>query len=256
MATLKSHADALSELGLSGSVHDEDIRNAFRQRLKQAHPDISGGTDARLRRLILARDLLMSGQNKASETLEAVQSSSHTQIAGHPSAPLTITLHQALVGGTATIDVPALEYAHISEPLVSLTQTKTLRITLPPGLRTGENIRLACEGATCREILLHISIDHGTDGHVWGDDIWMTARLESRLFQRGGATIVDTPHGPQQIRIDKGVPPGASLCLYGKGLPATANKPAGNLYIRLEACPNVVRPADHVLNDFRLRWAS
>ena len=256
MAALKSHAEALSELGLSGSVHDEDIRNAFRQRLKQAHPDISGGTDARLRRLILARDLLMSGQNKTSETLEPVQSSPHTQITGLPSAQLTITLHQALFGGTVTIDVPALEYAHISEPLVSLTQTKALRITLPPGLRTGENIRLACEGATGRKIWLNITIAPESDSHVWGDDIWMTARLENRLFQRGGETIVDTPHGPQEIRIDRGMPPGASLCLYGKGLPATANKPAGNLYIRLEACPDVVRPADHVLNDFRLRWAS
>ena len=57
MAGLKSRAEALIELGLSGAVHDEDIRKAFRLRLKQAHPDLNGGTDMRLRRLILARDL-------------------------------------------------------------------------------------------------------------------------------------------------------------------------------------------------------
>ena len=76
------------------------------------------------------------------------------------------------------------------------------------------------------------------------------------LFLRGGEVTLDTPHGPQDIRIDRNVPHGASLCLSGKGLPATEAAPAGNLYIRLEACPDAVRPVVHVLSEFRQRWAS
>ena len=253
MAALKSHAEALSELGLSGVAHDDDIRAAFRQRLKQAHPDLNGGTDMRLRRLILARDLLISAPNKAAEEVESIQPSISIQ---DGTTPLTISLQQALFGGVVTADVPALEVARVDEVLTSLIQTRTLRISLPCGLRDGERARLSCQGAASDELLFRINIDPEADCRVWGHDIWMTARLENRLFLRGGEAIIDTPLGPQEIKIDRGIPHGASLCLYGKGLPATETAPAGNLYIRLEAGPDVVRPAGHVLNDFRQRWAS
>lgn len=252
MAGLKSHAAALAELGLSKTASDEDIRKAFRLRLKQAHPDLNGGADTRLRRLILARDLLTSERKNEPESFEFV----HT-VTEDSSTPLFITLLQALFGGTATVEVPALEFSHANESLTSLTQTKTLHITLPCGLRDGEKVRLPCEGAVCRrEMFFHIHIEPEADGRVWGDDIWMTAKLENRLFQRSGEVTIDTPHGPQEIQLDRGVPHGASLCLSGKGLPATESAPAGNLYIRLEACPDMVRPMSHVLNDFRQRWAS
>jgi len=250
MAAVKSHAEALNELGLSGSVHDEDIRLAFRRRLKDAHPDLHGGTDMRLRRLILARDLLMSPSKKTLETAELPQPSLEA-------APrLTISLHQALFGGPLTAEVPALEASQINEPLISLIQTKTLHISLPCGLRDGEIVRLPCQGAAFNDMRFRIHIEPESDCRVWGDDIWMTANLENRLLQRGGDVIIETPHGPQTIKIDGGVPHGASLCLYGKGLPVTATAPAGNLHIRLEAVPDIVRPANHVLNDFRQRWAS
>ncbi len=250
MVALKSHAEALEELGLHASAQDEDIRTAFRQRLKQAHPDLNGGTDMRLRRLILARDLLMSPSKKTAETIELPQPSLKA-------APrLTISLHQAIYGGALTVEVPALEASHISEPLTSLTQTKTLHISLRRGLRDGEVVRLRCKGAAIEDMCFCIHIEPESDCRVWGDDIWMTARLENRMLQRGGDVVIDTPHGPQEINIDRGIPHGASLCLYGKGLPTTDATLAGNLYIRLEAGPDVIRPANHVLNDFRQRWAS
>lgn len=253
MAGLKSHAAALLELGLSETACDEDIRKAFRLRLKQAHPDLNGGADTRLRRLLLARDLLMSAQNNSLETSEFTHNISTIN---DGSIPLAITLQQALFGGTAMAEVPALEFSLINEALTSLTQTKILRIPLPCGLREGEKVRLPCEGAIGREMLFHIHIEPESDCRIWGDDIWMTARIENRLFLRGGEVTLDTPHGPQDIRIAKDVPHGASLCLSGKGLPATKTAPAGNLYIRLESCPDAVRPVVHVLSEFRQRWAS
>gem|GEM_PF-826332 len=247
MAVLKSHAEALTELGLSETAQDEDIRRAFRQRLKQAHPDINGGADIRLRRLILARDLLMSDIRKTPEPI---------QFSDDYTLTLAITLRQALSGGTVTVEAPALEFSHAGETLTSLTQTKILRLSLPRGLRDGEKVLLPYEDATGRQALFRIHIEPETDCRVWGDDIWMTARLENRLFRRGGMATIDTPHGPQDIHIDRHTPYGSSLCLTGKGLPATGTAPAGNLYIRLEAAPDTVRPVVHMLSEFRQRWAS
>lgn len=263
MAALKSkpcgdlnRTEALSELGLKNSAQDEDIRSAFRLRLKQAHPDIHGGTDARLRRLILARDLLMSDAKNITEPTDNSQPLCAAHTLGDGAAPLTITLTEALHGGIACPEVPALEFSHAGELLTSLTQTKSLRVTLPCGLRDGEKVRLPCEGAARDEIFFKINIETEDHCRVWGDDIWMTAALDRRLLQYGGKTTIDTPHGPQDIRVDRDVPHGASLCLKGKGLPATDTASAGNLYIRLEAQPDTVRPVTHILSEFRQRWAS
>lgn len=263
MAALKSkacddlnRAEALSELGLKHSAQDEDIRSAFRLRLKQAHPDIHGGTDARLRRLILARDLLMSDAKIITEPADNAKFFHAANTLGDGATSLTITLAQALYGGIITTDVPALEFSHAGEALTSLTQTKTLRVTLPCGLRDGEKMRLPCEGAARDEMFFKINIETENHCRVWGDDIWMTATLDRRLLQYGGKTMIDTPHGSQEIRVDRDVPHGASLCLKGKGLPANDKAAAGNLYIRLEAQAHAVRPVTHILSEFRQRWAS
>ena len=195
----------------------------------------------------------MSGGKSEPEIFEFIHPADVTDVSA---TPLSIRLQQALFGGTAMAEVSALEFAHANETLISLTQTKILRVTLPCGLRDGEKVRLPCENANDREIFFHIHIEPEADCRVWGNDIWMTAKLENRLLQRGGEAIVDTPHGPQSIKIDRGIPQGASLCLHGKGLPATETAPAGNLYIRLEAGPDVIRPVRHVLSEFRQRWAS
>jgi hypothetical protein len=263
MAALKSkscddlnRADALSELGLKDCALDVDIRSAFRLRLKQTHPDIHGGTDARLRRLILARDLLMSESKIISEPADKPKRFHPDNALGDGAMPLTITLAQALNGGTITVDVPALEVSHAVEPLISLTQTKTLRVTVPCGLRNGIKLSLPCEGAARDQMYFEINIETEDHCRVWGDDIWMTATLDRRLLQYGGEALIETPHGLQDICLDRNVPHGASLCLKGKGLPATGTANAGNLYIRLEAQPDVVRPVTHILSEFRQRWAS
>jgi len=256
MAGLKTKAEALEELGLAGAAGDNDIRNAFRLRLKQAHPDLNGGTDARLRRLILARDLLISSRRNTPEETDSVEIFHTGNALGDGTVPLHISLGQAIHGGVAVTDVPALEFSRADEPLTSLTQTKTLQITLPAGLRDGEKVRLKCRGAVRDEMFFRISIDTHADCRVWGDDIWMTAQIAASLLHTGGQTSIDTPRGPRNIRVDRDVPSGASLCLHGHGLPATETATAGHLYVRLEAAPNTVRPSTRVLDAFRQRWAS
>ncbi len=267
MAALKSHAsdgaqndaqrsEALNELGLHDAASDEDIRSAFRTRLKTAHPDLHGGTDTRLRRLILARDLLITERKKKPEVSDFAAIRSEYLSAAQSAVVLNITLDQALHGGEITKDLPALEVSAIHEELTSLIETRTIHITLPKGLRDGEKACLKVRGTAREESFFRIHIDMTIDCRVWGDDIWMTAEIEPHLMQTGGRALIDTPHGPQNIQIDKDIPRGASLCLTGKGLPATETCPAGNLYIRIEAVTENVRGGAQALTDFRSRWAS
>ncbi len=256
MAFVKSHtsetrADALEALGLDGPIGESDVRTAFRQRLKTAHPDVNGGSDILLRRIIRARDMLMSDARKDGHAPELLQDLTHGE-----AIELTITLDQALHGGQAERDVPALEVSGVHEELTSLTQMKTVRIDLPKGLRNGDTLALRTEGAARAQQLFHIHIDSDAHVRVWGDDIWMTARIDARLLAAGGTATIATPHGDQDIAIDAETPRGASLCLAGLGLPATGMAAAGNLYVRLEAATEAVRPWHEAVSDFRQKWVA
>ncbi|MDI7774445.1 DnaJ C-terminal domain-containing protein [Asticcacaulis sp. EMRT-3] len=245
---------ALSALGLNAhdlnaSFHHETIRAAFRARIKQVHPDRVGGDDTALRRLILARDLLLHPARIASDAFDfdAPRLDSSALL-------LTIDMTQAIHGGQIRIEAPALEFYRSGDSLTSLTQMVQLHVTLPAGLRDDDKVRLPLSnGGHAR---FHIRIAPGDDMRVWGDDIWMTAWLDPYLLRYGGAAMIDTPAGPQSIQVDRDIPHGASLCLKGKGLPASETAPAGDLYIRLEALPLAGQQTSYALNAFRQRWAS
>lgn len=242
--------EALSALGLAGEVNDEVVRAAFRERLKSAHPDIRGGTDALLRRLLMAREMLMAGTKDIHAATELLQNYSGTL---DQTLRLDINLNQAIYGGEVETEVPALEVSPVSEMITSLAQTKTLRVGVPAGARSGDIVRVATQGARAEQVFrLHIEAGNGV--RVWGDDIWMTARIEARIFALGGLARIETPHGPQDVAIEKDAPRGSSLCLKGLGLPATAERKAGDLHVRLEAEMNRVPSYAEALGAFRERW--
>lgn len=245
-----NRTSALLELDLTEPVTPATIQAAFRLRAKQAHPDLRGGTDASLRRLILARDLLMHQLKNGVDLTEDIDETLHDGV-----EPLSITLAEALTGGVVTRDVPAaLELIRDNLPVQSLMHRKTLRITLPKGLRPGDRLRLKAAPNHHSEYVFRVEItcDEGT--HIAGDDLWMTAELDPRRLYVGGPTVIDTPHGPQDVEIARSLPKGACLCLKGLGLPATERHPAGNLYIRLEEKAVPVRPAADLLADFHHKW--
>lgn len=249
-AACPQRADALVTLGLTGEVSDDDIRSAFRARLKSAHPDLNGGTDVLLRRLILARDLLMQ------DVQSSPQDTGFHRDLTDAALPLTITLVQAVHGGEALVEVPALEHSHRDEPLVSLVQTKTLRVTVPAGLRDGERVTLDVQGGIADRLNFIVHLEAGADCRVNGDDIWTTAQIEARVFFYGGRAIIDTPWGPREIEIGRAFPRGSSLCLRGLGLPRTATRAAGDLHVRLDAHPVATRAYSETLSEFRQKWAS
>ncbi|MGA9658843.1 MAG: hypothetical protein WBQ60_07060, partial [Asticcacaulis sp.] len=131
MPELKSHnpyedvqartlAQALSELGLSeddmnGPVDHAAIRKAFRLKIKSANPTLHNGGDRYLRRLIMARDLLIARDAEPFQT--AVCDDPACYALGDGATLLTISLEQALSGGMAERVVPALEFACADEAL-------------------------------------------------------------------------------------------------------------------------------------------
>ena len=242
--------DALAELGLRPSASDDEVRDAFRLRIKAAHPDLNGGTDTLLRRLILARDLLMADTRHGAQAVENLDPSAHDE-----PVRLEISLAQAIFGGEASAEVPALDVVAASEALTSLIEMTQIKVPLTPGLRTGEIVTVMRDGAR-KALFFRVHIVCHEGRRIWGHDIWMTAPVPARLFATGGTAQIDTPHGPREVTLERDTAPGSSLCLKGLGLPATEACAAGDLHVRLEADADEARPYIESLDTFRQRWAS
>ncbi|MBW8735550.1 MAG: hypothetical protein JF571_14855, partial [Asticcacaulis sp.] len=244
--------DALAELGLHDGADETAVRSAFRARLKEAHPDLNGGTDLLLRRIILARDLLMSESRKTAEKTRWLQDFAANDHDRDGALLLNITLQQAIYGGEVVESVPALEVSPVHEPLTSLTEMKRLRILLPSGLRDGDKLRLTVYGAARPEQLFRIHVAAGDGAYIDGNDIHATAEVEARIFFGGGRAVVATPHGPREVDITRGQ---TALVLPGLGLPATGRYARGDLHLTLKAAGAAQRPWTEARDEFRRKWA-
>ncbi|MFN3808050.1 DnaJ C-terminal domain-containing protein [Asticcacaulis sp.] len=242
-----NRTSALGLLGLSEPIRAQDVQAAFRQRVKRAHPDLNG-TDAPLRRLILARDLLMRQLRNGPDISEIIEELSD------PAEPLRLSVETAVTGGGIVTDVPLpLELIHDAGPGRSLMHRKTLRITLPAGLRDGERLRLKAARPGGTEHVFRIEIERRDDLHAEGHDLCLTVPVDARRLRLGGQLRVETPHGLQTVDLSDAVD--NRLTLKGLGLPATSRYPAGDLHLRFEAYETPLRPASDLLAEFHRKWA-
>jgi molecular chaperone DnaJ len=116
---------------------------------------------------------------------------------------------------------------------------ETVRVNIPPGAEPGKRIRVPGKG------------EDGVRGGPPGD-LYITPRIRPHPFLTRdgrdlemelpitvgeavhGATIpVPTPSGTVNVKIPAGAQSGRRLRVKGKGVPAHAKSPAGDLYLRL-----------------------
>lgn len=199
-----------------------ELGRAFRRAVKAAHPDV-GGTAERLRLVIEAHDLLKA----------VVPAATPSQPRAGAAESLEITVTEALLGGERRVHSGGAAWS----------------VRLPPGLRSGESLRVAGDGGA--ELLLRISIADTPSLMVRGDDLWMR-----RPVSDGAARLeLDTPRGRRSVWLSRKVGSKRLLRLTGEGLPARAGRPAGDLIIRLETAPAAESPARQMLRRFAGAWA-
>ena len=118
----------------------------------------------------------------------------------------------------------------------SVQEPTRLKVRIPPGVKEGQKIRLAGQGAP------------GRHGGPAGDLLISVAVAPHRLFTRDeqdlvlevpvtvseamlGAEIeIPTLDGPVKIKVPPGSQSGQKLRLKGKGVPESGSRPAGHLY--------------------------
>lgn len=229
--------NARSLLGLTGPVGAERLTTAFRAAVKAARPDAPGGDAETFRRVIAAYRLLQA------QTLALPAPPDHARPTPFtpPPAPaplLALTPMQAISGGCVRIVVGA----------------RTLLVHTPPGVRTGDKIRLKRGAADGGDLLLPVLIRPADGLSVLGGDLFMTWAVPRRMMDDGGRIEIMTHAGLRSSWLVPDMVEPVRLRLKGLGLPARGQRPAGDLFVKLEASADLPSAAEDLLLRFTRVW--
>jgi curved DNA-binding protein len=156
-------------------------------------------------------------------------------------AKVALELADAYTGATRqfSLQVPTLD----PQGRVAL-KTRTLNVRIPRGVREGQIIRLAGQGAPgtagapAGDLLLEVHFRPQGHLRVEGRDVYTTLRVAPWEAALGAVVTVDLPGGPVKVRVPEGAHRGRELRVRGKGIPGD---PPGDLRLDVEV---VLPPAN------------
>lgn len=115
-------------------------------------------------------------------------------------------------------------------------QDRTLKVKIPKGIRQGQVIRLAGQGAPgldgkAGDLLLEVAFESHPRLRAEGSDLHLQLPLAPWEAALGAVVAVNLPGGEIKVRIPEGAESGRQLRVRGKGIPAS---PPGDLLLHLE----------------------
>ena len=225
-------------LGLPPGADAAALARAYRIAVKAAHPDLAGGDDERLRKVIEAHKVLKSlGEARMNFTPSppAREAKPATE-----SFSLKVTLREALSGGRRRVTVAS---------------GRALTVRLPKGLRSGDVLKLRGMGRARADIAIRVDVEAGPGLEIRGDDLWLEVTASADQLKPGARLEVDTPRGRRALKAPQGAAEGRLIRLKGQGLPARGRRPSGDLILKLTVVPG--EPASKkLLRRFMARWAA
>lgn len=129
-------------------------------------------------------------------------------------------------------------------------EQRQLDVTIPKGVRAGQHLRLAGQGAggpgggARGDLYLEIAFRPHPRYRVEERDLFVDLRLCPWEAALGGAVALETPDGSVELTVAAGATTGRKLRLKGRGLPGQGSQPAGDLYAVLDVvAPRAVTAA-------------
>lgn len=140
---------------------------------------------------------------------------------------------------------------------VTMPDGKVLDITIPPGLRDGQTLRLRGKGEPGRaggeagDALIEVEVRPHPRFERRGDDILVELPIAIDEAALGASVPVDTVSGRVNLKVPAGANTGQTLRLKGKGVRRRGQEPGDQLVrLRVEMPPEI----DEDLRTFLERW--
>jgi molecular chaperone DnaJ len=120
-------------------------------------------------------------------------------------------------------------------------ETKKKTITIPPGVDSGNRLRIAGEGDSgekggpAGDLFVNVEVKPHTFFQRLGDDVSCEISITYPQAVLGSRIELATLHGSVELKIPAGTQPGSTLRLKGKGLPNIRSpKHNGDLYVKVK----------------------
>lgn len=149
-------------------------------------------------------------------------------------AKILIDLEDAYHGNTRTL---TLRHPEMDAQGQVVLREQTLSVAIPRGVRAGQHIRLAGQGAPGigqgkpGDLFLEVEFRPHPLYRVAGRDVFLDLPLAPWEAALGARVKVPTPDGQVEMKIPPGSNAGAKLRLKGRGIPATT---PGDFYVILQ----------------------
>jgi curved DNA-binding protein len=278
--------DYYQTLGVAREAPADEIRKAFRKLARKYHPDVSKEADAeaRMKEVNEAYAVLSDPEKRAAydqlgrnyrpgeefrppPDWDAGFEFSHHDFQGadfsdffaelfgrmgargHGQdhyAKVLLDVEDAFLGAARQI---ALRVPRADERGRVALETRTLNVKIPAGVREGQLIRLAGQGAGGAgqpgDLLLEVHFKPHARFRVEGRDLHVDLPVAPWEAALGAVLRVDVPGGALNVRIPAGAQSGRVLRVRGKGIPA---EPPGDLLLAIRVVlPGADTPQARVL---------
>ncbi len=287
--------DPYKTLGVARDASADAIKAAYRKLARQHHPDLNPGkpeAEARFKAISAANDLLSDPEKRArfdrgeidAEGQEQRPAGSYRQYAEQPTgekygarygqrpesevfedlfADIFEQRRRAESGPRRGSDesyrlaVPFLHAVEGATETLTLPDGRSLSVKIPPGVETGQVLRLRGQGGAGRsggppgDALIELDVAEDKLFRRDGFDLHLELPVTLKEAVLGGPVLVPTPGGPLRITLPADSDSGRQIRLRGKGIAAHGAREAGDLFLTLRV---VIGPTDAALRAFLRDW--
>jgi len=160
---------------------------------------------------------------------------------------ITLTLAQAYAGTKTALQLTGYD---VDAQGQVLPQTRTLDVSIPPGVIEGQLIRLSGQGGPGfgagkpGDLYLRVHIETPTGWQIDGRDVTMPVFVSPWEAALGAEVVAKTPAGSLAVNVPAGSVAGRRLRLKGKGIVGGKSSAAGDLLLEIKiAVPSAVTDA-------------
>lgn len=149
-------------------------------------------------------------------------------------AKVLLDLQASLNGGTRSF---TLRMPEIDAEGRLVSKERTLNVQVPKGILTGQQIRLAGQGAKARgdgtpgDLYIEVEFQPDLLYRVDGRDLYLDLPVAPWEAALGATVKTPTPGGNVELKIPSGSHAGSKLRLKGRGIPTT---PPGDFFVVLQ----------------------